>query len=97
LGVVGSRYPNQTRSDPVPTPHGVETHGKRNWGSRLPSRPAAINPDGTRVYVVNQDDNTLSVISTATNNVIATVDVGSLPNGLAINPDGTPRLCHQQR
>jgi DNA-binding beta-propeller fold protein YncE len=29
------------------------------------------------------------VISTATNNVIKTVDVGFLPHSIAISPDGT--------
>jgi YVTN family beta-propeller protein len=34
-------------------------------------------------------DGTVSVISTATNNVIKTVDVGFLPHSIAISPDGT--------
>ena len=41
-------------------------------------------------YVVNNVDNTVSVIDTATNTVVGTpISVGGLPNGVAITPDGT--------
>jgi YVTN family beta-propeller protein len=49
----------------------------------------AVNPAGTRVYVSNHENNTMSVIDTTTNSVIATVGVGSYPAGVAVNPDGT--------
>ena len=41
----------------------------------------AITPDGTRVYVTNQVDHTVSVIDTATHTVIATIPVGSDTDG----------------
>ena len=47
---------------------------------------AAAQP---RAYVANSVDNTVSVINTATNTVIATVPVGLGPIGVAITPDGT--------
>ncbi len=58
------------------------------------SRPfgVAVNPAGTRVYVTNNgggSGNTVSVIDTARNSVIATVPVGAAPTGVAINPAGT--------
>ena len=40
-------------------------------------------------YVTNSEDNTVSVIDTATNTVTATVPVGSYPWGVAVSPDGT--------
>jgi YVTN family beta-propeller protein len=40
-------------------------------------------------YVTNQVDNTVSVIDTAGNTVVATIPVGDNPNGVAITPDGT--------
>ena len=40
-------------------------------------------------YVANRFSNNVSVINTSTNAVTATVAVGSLPNGVAITPDGT--------
>jgi YVTN family beta-propeller protein len=61
----------------------------------------AITPNGTRpsedddrrhhtlAYVTNAVDNTVSVIDTASNAVVATISVGAVPQGVAITPDGT--------
>ncbi|AKB28648.1 cell surface protein [Methanosarcina siciliae T4/M] len=53
----------------------------------------AASPDGTRIYVTNSFYNhrgTVSVIDTALNEVIATVDIGDKysPCGIAVTPDG---------
>src|ERR1035437_6274707 len=40
-------------------------------------------------YITNSVSSNVSVIDTATNQVTATVDVGSYPYGVAITPDGT--------
>ena len=40
-------------------------------------------------YVANALDNTISVIATASNAVVATIPVGSFPTGVATTPDGT--------
>jgi YVTN family beta-propeller protein len=52
------------------------------------------SPDGARVYVVSaigdSTDILVSVIDTATNSIVATIDIGVLlPSGIAISPDGT--------
>lgn len=49
----------------------------------------AVNPAGTKVYVTNSDKNSVSVIDTTINKVIATMSVGSNPYGVAVSPDGT--------
>uniref|UniRef100_UPI000A96E89D YncE family protein n=1 Tax=Rhodococcus marinonascens TaxID=38311 RepID=UPI000A96E89D len=49
----------------------------------------AVTPDGTRAYVTNVGDGTVSVIDTATNTVVETVPVGAAPQGVAITPDGS--------
>ena len=59
----------------------------------------SVTSDGTKVYVTNNNGNnltnnslninTVSVIDTATNNVTATVPVGSNTVGIAVTPDGT--------
>jgi len=41
-----------------------------------------------KVYVVNSDSDTTSVIDTATNNVTATIEVGSQLGGVAVTPNG---------
>jgi YVTN family beta-propeller protein len=46
-------------------------------------RSLAIDPTGSFAYVPNQFDNTISVISTATNSVVATVGVGPGPLAIA--------------
>lgn len=40
-------------------------------------------------YVSNNSSNTVSVLDTATNTVVAAVPVGSRPHGVAVSPDGT--------
>jgi YVTN family beta-propeller protein len=49
----------------------------------------AITPDGSRVYVTNQNAASVSVIDRSTNTVIATVPVDFGPFGIAITNDGT--------
>ena len=49
----------------------------------------AVNPAGTKVYVANTGDDTVSVINTTTNEVTYTVTVGAGPYGVAVNPAGT--------
>lgn len=49
----------------------------------------AVNPSGTRVYVANYQDHTLSVFDTATDQVIHTTAVGYNPFGVAVNPLGS--------
>jgi YVTN family beta-propeller protein len=39
-------------------------------------------------YVTNVNDNTVSVIDTASNSVVATIPVGGFPDGVATTPDG---------
>jgi len=40
-------------------------------------------------YVINVNDNTVSVIDTVSNTVVATIPVGGFPDGVATTPDGT--------
>ncbi|KAF0218757.1 MAG: YVTN beta-propeller repeat-containing [Geobacteraceae bacterium] len=52
----------------------------------------AVTPDGTKVYVANLRSNNVSVISTSSNTVTATINTsaaGTEPYGVAINPAGT--------
>src|SRR5688500_4918850 len=55
----------------------------------LGSPALASSSGGGFAYVTSQGTNTVSVIATATNTVIATVLVGSTPVGVAITPDGS--------
>lgn len=56
--------------------------GSMPWG-------LALGTDGTRLYVTSGGAGTVSVIDTATNQVIgAPIDVGGSPRRLAVTPDG---------
>jgi YVTN family beta-propeller protein len=69
----------------------------------------AITPDETNpyehddrahqplAYVTNANDNTVSVIETASNTVVATILVGQLPVAVAITPDGTNPFLQDDR
>jgi YVTN family beta-propeller protein len=46
-------------------------------------------PMGLFAYIVNESSNTVSIIDTINNTVIGSVNVGILPNEVAINPTGT--------
>lgn len=50
----------------------------------------ALSPNGTRLYVTNATDNSVSVINTATKGVVATIALGNgnRPRGVAVSPDG---------
>ena len=76
-------------------PFQSSTRPPTRW-HRLPSRlalspvAAAVRGDESLVYVTNSGgSNTVSVINTATNTVVATIPVGSVPQLLAVSPDGT--------
>jgi YVTN family beta-propeller protein len=45
-------------------------------------------PDGKQVYVSNGGDASVSVIDTASNQVVATIPVGQRPWNMALTPDG---------
>jgi YVTN family beta-propeller protein len=49
----------------------------------------AISPSGARLYVVNRDSDSISVISTNTNLVVNTISVGDEPHYVAFTPDGS--------
>ena len=49
----------------------------------------AVTPDGSTVYVTNFQNNTVSVIATASNTVTATIPVGNNPFGVTASPDGS--------
>jgi len=50
----------------------------------------AVTPDGSRVYVANAGDHTVSVIDTASHTVTATIGAAfGNPTGVAVTPDGS--------
>lgn len=55
------------------------------------SQPAAVavSADGATAYVVNQIDETVSVVDTATNTVTDTIAVGANPVAVAVSPNGS--------
>lgn len=60
----------------------VTVHGPVTPEPPEPPRPPIF------AYVTNQNDDTVSVIDTSSNTVIATIPVGNGPFGIAITPIG---------
>jgi uncharacterized repeat protein (TIGR01451 family) len=54
----------------------------------VPPLPLASPVGGPFAYITNFMSNSVSVIDTATNTVVATIAVGSRPIGVAVSPDG---------
>ena len=60
-------------------------------------RVGAVGGCAGKAYVANSGDGTVSVITTATGVVSATITVGSTPRVVAITPDGTHAYVAEQR
>ena len=56
-------------------------------GRPVSSGAAAITADGSRVFVLNPDSGTVSVVATANPATIAETHVGAEPRTLALSPD----------
>lgn len=54
---------------------------------RTPVR-VAMSPNNSEVYVANSEDGTISIVSTSTNKVVATLVVGVRPTSVAFSRDG---------
>ena len=46
-----------------------------------------LKPNANKIYVTNSESGTVSVIDAATNTVVATIPVGTVPFDIALNPD----------
>ena len=58
-------------------------------GNEISPFGLAISPDGARAYVTRFAANSLAVIDTSSNQVIAMPSAGGFPSGVAVSPDGT--------
>ncbi len=58
----------------------------------MPSGPdpelMVISPDGTTIYVANEDDNLVSVVDIESRSIRAEIPVGVEPEGMGVSPDG---------
>ena len=52
------------------------------------AQPIGITPDNSRVYVANTPADSVDVIETRTGRIVARIDVGIDPVGIAVRPDG---------
>ena len=70
------------------TVHGLATALRIGMFALLLCFGASVALAQTRAYVTNTNDNTVSVIDTATRLVTATIPVGLGPAGVAVTPNG---------
>lgn len=66
-------------------PHATEALAA---GSASSSSSIVLSPDGTRLYAVNPDSGSVSVVDARTDQFLREVSVGNDPRSLAISPDG---------
>jgi YVTN family beta-propeller protein len=61
--------------------------GEASGSVLLPAQPStvAITPDGNIVYVTIPGSDSISVLDTETNLLVASIDVAAVPTGLAID------------
>ena len=81
LSLVESNAPRRPPSE------GVANVGYYNYESPH-SNPLALLPDESLIYVANTPADTVDVIETATGAMVARVQVGIDPVGIAVRPDG---------
>jgi uncharacterized repeat protein (TIGR02543 family) len=69
----------------------IDTASKEVTPIAFGSFPFAVaaHPDSSKVYVTDYDDNTVTVIDTASQTISQTITVGEWPGGIAVHPDGT--------
>ena len=60
----------------------IEDVGTRPWG-------IAISADGRQLYTANGPSGDVSVIDTATREVVGQLPVGNLPEAVVVAPDGS--------
>ncbi|MBW8862859.1 MAG: hypothetical protein JF601_10910 [Acidobacteria bacterium] len=48
-----------------------------------------ISPDGSTIYVSNEDSAQATVVDTASGNIVDRITVGDEPEGVTVSPDGT--------
>lgn len=65
----------------------IPTHAGASFAAQT-WKDLAVSPDGKRVYLIDSQDSTLSIIDTGTNTVIDTKQLGANPSAVAVSPDG---------
>jgi len=65
-------------------------------GSVSSSASIVLSPDGTRVYSVNPDSGSVSMVDARTDQFIREVSVGRDPRSLAPSPDGSRLFVSNQ-
>jgi YVTN family beta-propeller protein len=64
--------------------------GQLSQSSFQASPGLAVSPDGTRIYVSEEGENTVAIIDTTTDTVVAHILTGADHRGLAVHPSGSP-------
>lgn len=74
---------------PSPREQGtVSTRGGQPEFASPHAQPIGLLPDGSRVYVANTAADTVDVLNRASGRLLARIDVGIDPVGIAVRPDG---------
>lgn len=81
VGPFGNVSVIDTETNAVMNHISIDQVGSAPWG-------IVATPHGEKIYVTNSGSDTVAVIDTSIDKIIATVPVGSRPIGIAVSPDG---------
>ena len=96
FGASGEEPTLSVASTPRTLPEGIDAAPPREAAASVGyynyesphSKPIALLPDGSLVYVANTPADTVDVIDAVTGAIVARVSVGIDPVGIAVRPDG---------
>jgi YVTN family beta-propeller protein len=81
------------------TRHTIAHEEDTNWVFNNPTNSSLINlsADNTLVSAVNPDDDSVSVLLTDSNTVLAKINVGNQPQSIALDPNNRYHSCGECR
>jgi YVTN family beta-propeller protein len=82
----------QAKSDKAADGIGLVDAVQRKFLRKIPAgsdpEQFAVSPDGSRIYIANEDVGVATILDAATGKVITFVPVGREPEGVGLSPDG---------
>ena len=79
----------------MPAAHRLRIRSNETQEHYLTPIEAKFSPDGTQLYVVCEDDDSLLSVDLSSERVTRKVNVGHKPKDVAVSPDGQNAVCDE--